>query len=362
MVRVTGFLFITHRKEPPQIDFSNLKLLLDNFTIFLSCDEWAAFEEKPYYPDHFHEFRELAKVILFELEKGAYKAIAYEYDWEGVFDSAKSERVQNERFAAWESAVKATEEAIKEYEAHKYLFGFIKENLELFDEGGHLRDREAVRGEILTTLELMKELSNKKVEGIVIKLEGKVDEFLLYFEKAQEVYKGLSAQMEDNQVLQGLCLAWQWDHKVHQAKGAKQKHFYRKERDFWLAYAGGLLGQDIERVKEATFRELDTVVRSSSLVEMVNSLIRPYLNTCKGQITQETLNLIMFYHNHRKFNDGKRKKKAPIEILTGKPLKKHWVDILLDDYGDFQAGQEFKGEAVLLKGKAIEMAHAEALQ
>jgi hypothetical protein len=37
----------------------------------------------------------------------------------------------------------------------------------------------------------------------------------------------------------------------------------------------------------------------------------------------------MFYHNHRKFNDGKRKQQAPVEILTGKPLEEHWLDLLI---------------------------------
>jgi hypothetical protein len=62
---------------------------------------------------------------------------------------------------------------------------------------------------------------------------------------------------------------------------------------------------------------------------MVNSLIRPYLNSCKGQITQETLNLIMFYHNHRRYKSGKRQGKAPIELLTGKPLEAPWWELLL---------------------------------
>ena len=61
---------------------------------------------------------------------------------------------------------------------------------------------------------------------------------------------------------------------------------------------------------------------------MVNSLIRPYLQSCKGQITQETLNLIMFYHNHRRYKSGKRQGKAPIELLTGKPLEASWWELL----------------------------------
>jgi hypothetical protein len=61
---------------------------------------------------------------------------------------------------------------------------------------------------------------------------------------------------------------------------------------------------------------------------MVNALLRPYLNSCKGHITQETLNLIMFYHNHRRYKSGKRQGKAPIELLTGKPLEAPWWELL----------------------------------
>jgi hypothetical protein len=80
--------------------------------------------------------------------------------------------------------------------------------------------------------------------------------------------------------------------------------------------------------------KLDAIVRASSLGEMVNAFIRPYLNRCKGQITQETLNLIMFYHNHRRYNSGKRKGKAPIELLTGEPLEADWVELLIQHRQD----------------------------
>src|SRR6266446_4844361 len=69
--------------------------------------------------------------------------------------------------------------------------------------------------------------------------------------------------------------------------------------------------------KNATINESETIGwRLLKASWMVNSFIRPYLNSCQGQITQETLNLIMFYHNHRRYKGGKRKGKAPIELLT----------------------------------------------
>jgi len=93
--------------------------------------------------------------------------------------------------------------------------------------------------------------------------------------------------------------------------------------------AEGLLGNAFDTLKALVFDKLNTIVRASSLVEMVNSLIRPSLNSCKGHITQETLNLIMFYHNHRRYKSGKRQGQAPIELSTGEPLEAPWWELLL---------------------------------
>ena len=140
----------------------------------------------------------------------------------------------------------------------------------------------------------------------------------------------MAAELRDalpHEALDFLVLAWHHDHLVYQSK-AKQKHYHRCERDFYLACADGLLGDTFDTLKILVFDKLDSIVRASSLVEMVNSLIRPYLNSCKGQITQESLNLIMFYHNHRRYKSGRRKGKAPIELLTGKPLEAPWWELL----------------------------------
>ena len=52
-------------------------------------------------------------------------------------------------------------------------------------------------------------------------------------------------------------------------------------------------------IQEEIYTRLDKIVQSSALVECINSIIRPYFNTSKNQISQEQLNLIMHYHNHR---------------------------------------------------------------
>lgn len=122
-------------------------------------------------------------------------------------------------------------------------------------------------------------------------------------------------------------LAWHHAHCIHQAR-AQSKGYHQRERDFWLACAAGLLGDAFDPLHALVVDTLDAIIRASSLVEMVNALIRPSLHSCQGQITQETFNLIMFYHNHRPYKSGKRQGKAPIALLTGQPLDAPWWELL----------------------------------
>ena len=95
-------------------------------------------------------------------------------------------------------------------------------------------------------------------------------------------------------------LDWQHEHQSHQRKG-EHKKYHLAGCDFWLEVATPLLGKYAQQQIEQAFELFNGMVRTSSLVEMVNSQIRPHLNSCKGQITQEHLNLIMFYFNHHPY-------------------------------------------------------------
>ncbi len=123
-------------------------------------------------------------------------------------------------------------------------------------------------------------------------------------------------------------LAWHHDHCSSQSH-TKQKRDHQSERALWLACAEGLLGDAFGTRKALVFDKLDSIVRASSLVEMVHSLLRPSLKSCKGQSTQEALNLIMFSPNHRRDKSGKREGKAPLELLTGKSFEAEWWELLL---------------------------------
>ena len=65
-------------------------------------------------------------------------------------------------------------------------------------------------------------------------------------------------------------------------------------------------------------------------METFNSILKPFINAARGQVSQELLNLVKFYHNHRVFNRGKRQGHSPIELLTGVAPDKHWLDLVMD--------------------------------
>jgi hypothetical protein len=142
---------------------------------------------------------------------------------------------------------------------------------------------------------------------------------VLKFAQAEAIARELRAAVPQ-EALDFLVLAWHHEHLGYQS-GSKPQRYQHKEREFWLACTAGLLGAAFDTLKALVFDKLDSIVRASSLVAMVNSLIRPSLNSCKGQLTQEALNLLMFYHNHRRYKSGKRQGKAPLALLTGKPFE-----------------------------------------
>ena len=93
--------------------------------------------------------------------------------------------------------------------------------------------------------------------------------------------------------------AWQYRKNSIKSKSPQRQKYYTEKKEIMLEIVRDATGEDYELIKEYVIKELSTIVQSSSLVECINSILRPYLNCSKNQITQEMLNLIMFYHNHR---------------------------------------------------------------
>jgi hypothetical protein len=275
--------------------------------------------------DYFHEVRDLYEA-LHQLERKAYAAIDKEYEAARTFANAKSEAHLQKRLAHYDTAHRTCEQAMALYDQCALLLHLLREALHLCSPQGRLRTPAHVRSELLILFDMMDALDSAALRQALTSLRRHLAALFGPVNHPEALEAELRAIVPP-EALDFLVLAWHHDHFVYQAR-AKTQGVHQRERDFWLACAAGLLGDAFDTLNALVIDKLDSIIRASSLVEMVNGLIRPYLNSCKGQITQEALNLIMFYHNHRRYKSGKRQGKAPMELLTGKPLETPWWELL----------------------------------
>jgi hypothetical protein len=286
----------------------------------------AACPEAIWVCDQFHEFRDLFK-RCHQLERQAYSAIGKEDKAAQHFAKAKSEANLHKRLAQYEQRHHACEQAMARYDHCNSLLELLRDSLHFCSPCGRLRTVEEVRSDVTCLLSMIEEIDDVKLPKLLKPIRSHIDDILVPFKQIESVHVELSKLMPSN-ALDALALAWHHDHLSYQSHGKKKK-YHQHEKQFCLDFAQGILGGKFAVLKQLVFDKLSEIVKASSLIEMVNSLIRPYLNSSKGQLTQEALNLIMFYHNHRRYRSGKRAGKAPIELLTGETLKAHWVDLLI---------------------------------
>ena len=281
-------------------------------------------------PDTFHAVAYRLGGRFDQLEKSAYNAISWEYDRKSTLASAKSEDVIRRRTKKYEEARDKAEKAMELYDSFSYLYNCILNEMKPFRHDGELRGREQAEGNILAALEMLEALGNEKINNAVKQIRRIMPTMLNYFDVACEVRETLDKLSIDRNALSALCLAWQHHKAVIKAKKADRRKKCAGREQICLEFAEGYLQEDFETIKERIYSELDTIVQSSAMVECINSIIRPYLNSSRGQVNQNMLNLIAFYHNNRRYRAGKRVNKTPMEILTGKKQEKDWTELLFD--------------------------------
>jgi len=286
----------------------------------------AACQDARWVCDRFHEFRDLFDRRR-QLERKAYAAIAKEDEATKTFHNAKSEAHLHKRLQHYEHAHHACEQAIARYDQLDLLLHLLHDALHLCSPFARLRTIAGVRSELMLLFSLIEEIDDALLPKLLQPIRSHLDDILAPFGQAEATHAELLGLLSQ-QSLDALVLAWHHEHLSYQS-APKQKRYHQHESQQWLNFAEGLLANQFELLKVVVFEKLDAIVQASSLVELVNSFIRPYLNSSKGQITQETLNLIMFYHNHRRYKSGKRQGKAPIELLTGEALEVDWIELLI---------------------------------
>ena len=285
-------------------------------------------------PDSFHAVSHRLGIFDKRLEKAAYKAIEAEYDRETLCQNTKKPKKLPKIEEQLVMRQAETQKAVAQYDQFSFLYRHLLLQLTSFDRNGQPRNRKIAQSEAQCAVELMKTLDvpglNKELEMI----EKIIPELFNFLDKTAAICQHIIADgFIQAEYLPFWAKAWAYEKKAYKIKNNyKYQQNLRKKAQNWLewlkkeAVSTGITDQAFEALKTIIFTRLEGIVQSSAAVEMVNSILRPYLNQSRDQISQPYLNLIMDYYNHRPFERGKRKGKAPIEILTGKKQNGDWFD------------------------------------
>lgn len=281
-------------------------------------------------PDTFHGIAYQLGIWNTRLEKKAFQKIVEEDNRYSRIDTVKSDHVLIKKIKEYEIALSEADIAISVYDQFVYLYQEIIKNLLVFDSFGNLNNKSSAKVTITTALSLMEELKIPSLTKAIKKIQKLLPELLSYLDEAKSIVDDLSSLNISGDVLCSFCLSWQYGKNWIKSKNTARRRYYKDLQQEELSILMQLIDREkYENIKNKVYSQLDRIIQSSAVIENINSIIRMYLNTTKNHISQNYLNLIMFYLNHRRFHAGKRKRKTPMEMLTEKGQTEDWMELLL---------------------------------
>ena len=284
--------------------------------------------ELDHLPDLMHLLQPLSP-FLSRFERQAEGAIAEEYDRQRVWGHSRSQATRQKRLGLYETALEHAHDAIQRYDDYAYLWGELLGAFDPFHPDGTVRTRAVAQGEVLAILDLMEsEFDDPKLHAAVRSLRKALETYWPYFDRLEAIVAELSIR-RPQEGLHELCLAWQCEKKSRGAKDYRRKKAleHRAQDHRFLAECGPI--EDADAPAQLVFDRLEDNLRSSSPLEAINALIRDQLNSCRGQITQEMLDLIVYFLNHKIAPRGPYKGTSAWQRLTGEPEEGTYIDQIL---------------------------------
>lgn len=278
--------------------------------------------------DTFHAVAHRLGLLASRYERHAFSCIGKEYRQEGRLISSKSEAQKTKRAALLAALQEKSKEAIERHGNFKFLYGCMLSCFCCFSSSGRLKDKEKAQADFKAALSLIKTLEDSKINEQAASIENCIPTLFTHFDTARLAVGSLIGSVGPFIAEQFSC-AWQYRKNAVKIKSKELKKAYFAKEQEVLGIMAELMGADFHAVKDDAYSRLSMAVQSSAAVECINSILRPYLDSCKGSVSQEFLNLFMFYHNNRRFADGERKGRTPMEILRQEPNPEDWVAMAL---------------------------------
>jgi tRNA U38,U39,U40 pseudouridine synthase TruA len=249
--------------------------------------------------DVFHTEYDFSKAV-YSSERRAYKYIKEEEK----LRKKSLKKPSDKNIKKYNEIIEKTKESVDTYDILNTLYLWI---LELLSVGGYFfEERIKLLGFIIENLEIIPNKNIYLVKAIKFLKENQ-NIILQFVKKAELLIKEMS--IEENIPEEALRKIWK--KSMYSVESA--------EYNYIEAEIGRLLGKRYHEINRKWKKLMKNIVRASSIVECINSLIRPYL-FLKKEVPDKFLALLQFYFNTRKYRRSRRterEKKSPYELLTG---------------------------------------------
>lgn len=261
--------------------------------------------------DLFHALRDLM-VVAGQLEKAAYAAIANEEQARLVEAEARAKQPRRGPKRRGQLSVAlataASTAAIRRFDDYRWLVSMVSVGVAPVEaRSGRLRTAQEAAEALVAVVELLRGMGEARINRAAAKLERSIAGLVAYLKQlAGELAPWLERLGKETVELSG----WGWQHR--------QRLGLTTEAAVEAAFPGAQ-----QAGVRAVWRALDNAHRGSSLVECINSLLRPHLLVHRGA-DQGLLDLLACYLNHRVFSRGKRQGKSPLQ-WAGLPEAGDWL-------------------------------------
>lgn len=232
-----------------------------------------------------------------------------------------SARVQAE--VEWREKQGALDRQLLAFDWAEVIVGYVDELTEPFDRLAlRLRRYEDAQRALDDALELLAGIEEVDVDGMRTTIDGARDSLFTFLRVLEVRLTGIDVRwqgVEGSREALFSAVAWVW-HQRQRASTSKRE---------WWRYVRALTGlafwdrrtENLAEVVGEVFAALEAVVRASSAVECLNSVVRPYTSV-KKRLNQRYLALVAFYWNcHPIPGRGKRT-----------PFQESGVDLGSDDW------------------------------
>jgi hypothetical protein len=257
------------------------------------------------------------------LERRALGAIGKLYEVREAYRSGRYRGSPERQLALLGDAELKCQEEIARFDHFAAACEKAREAMEFCDlETGRLRGGADIAEGVRAAAAAMRELDDGRIDrDVATYLEGRAEGLGLYAERLRQKLTAAAPQLGGEEVVALCCMFWRRLKRYRQARWSWER---REHVQILVALLQALRirrGDETDAALDAVFAIIDERYRASSLIESLNSLLRPYLFVHKD-VSQGFLDLFTAWRNLRTTTWwGKHKGKSPYEVLTGERVE-----------------------------------------